>query len=174
MFKLFGISLLEILMVLFLAAIIAAFSIPSFEKTFEHAKQKTVSESLLSAINFARNEAIVRSGTVTLCHSEDQKTCHGDWSAGYLVLMKNQVLFSFQNKKNQDVLHWRAFPYYLDHLEFLASGKPNFQNGTFWYCPEHTKNPVWAIVMNQLGRTRLVYPDDSNVIVDDNGKILTC
>lgn len=174
MAKHLGFSLLEIVVALSLAAIIAAFAIPSFTNLFERAAQKILSEQLFRAINLSREEAISLGETVTLCQSENQNTCSGEWSSGYIVLSNDHVLFSFTNKKNQGELHWRAFPIYLDHLEFLSSGSSNFQNGTFWYCPKSAENPAWAIMLIQSGRARLVYPDKSGVIVDDQGEKIGC
>lgn len=169
-----GFSLLEILITITIVAILAAISVPSFENIFEHSNQKILSQQLLRAINFARSQAIALGQTVTLCKSNDQATCGGDWGSGYIILANDQVLYSFSNNKFRSQLNWRAFPIYLDHLEYLSSGLPNFQNGTFWSCPKDSGNPSWAIMMNQSGRVRVVYPDASGEIIDDEGEKLAC
>jgi hypothetical protein len=38
----------------------------------------------------------------------------------------------------------------------MPSGLMAYENGSFWYCEPHEKNPAWMLVVNQAGRGRLV------------------
>lgn len=172
MLKPTGFSLLEILITLSIAAIITAFSLGGFQSLFNKATEDIASKQLMRAITLARNDAIILGQTITLCKSTNQKTCGGDWSDGYIVLSNNKLLFSFKNNTGQ--LYWRAFPYFLDDLNFLSSGFANFQNGTFWYCLKNAAHPAWAIMLGQSGRARILYPNAQDVIIDEKGDPLDC
>ena len=128
----------------------------------------------MQAIALTRTEAETSGHSIMLCHSNDGETCHGDWSNGYIVSSDHQVVYRFINKNASEVLYWRAFPRMITFLEFLPNGLPNFQNGTFWYCPLKKKYPVWAIMLSQSGRARFVLPDERGKIIDDKENILLC
>ena len=92
-----GFSLLEILIILLLITIVSAFTIPSFVNFFQKTQQKIIREQLIRAIRFARSEAITRGKTVILCKNKN-------WSEGYLVESNDQVLFYFNQTKNNGML----------------------------------------------------------------------
>lgn len=162
-----GFSLIELLFVLAIIAIISAISFPSFETFFTQSKEKILSEKLLRSIHLARSEAVSRHAVVLLSKS-------GEWKNGFIISTSGQVLDVFQNEPIEGDLHWRSFPLDRDHLEFLASGFPRAENGTFWYCARSAKNPVWAIMMSQSGRARLVWRDQSGQILDDKERVIVC
>lgn len=168
-----GFTLLEFLVTIAIISILMLFVIPSFKSILQPSQNEMQSSQLFHAIHAAREEAVKHGSLVILCKSRDQKTCSGEWQDGYLILVDNKVLFSFHNN-SAGVLHWRAFPYFLDHLEFLPSGLPNFQNGTFWYCLNRAKNPDWAIMISQSGRARLLSPDEVGEINDEKDKPFQC
>lgn len=147
-----GYSLLEILVTLCVVLIITLISVTGFTQLFKKSQYEIVNARLMRAIQLARHEAMTHDKQIVLCQSRDQKTCSGEWCDGFVVMSDTGVVFSFKNTSTNDKLYWRAFPYYSKDIQFLPSGLPNFQNGTFWYCPENSINPVWAIVIaNRVG-----------------------
>lgn len=92
--KVKGISLIEIMIALSILSIIMFIGIPGFQSYFERNRAQAVSEGLISAIQMARSEAVVRNQSVELCLREEDDddqsiSCADDgtnWSAGWVLL----------------------------------------------------------------------------------------
>lgn len=82
-----GFTLIELLVTVAVAAILAVVAVPGFQALFQGNRAATQTNNLVSALNFARSEAIRRGTTVALCPSADQATCTGatDWTTGWIV-----------------------------------------------------------------------------------------
>lgn len=160
-----GFSLSELLIVLSILIILLVVTVPSQSIFFKKTQEQIIRSQLFHAIQIARNEAMVRGVRVTLCKSDDLKTCGGDWRNGYIMHANAKLLFVFQNTNNDGKIYWRAFPKNREDLLFLPTGATHSENGTFWYCQKtHLR---WAIIISQSGRVRIVYPDkNGNVPVD--------
>jgi len=168
-----GFSLLEILITLSIAAIITAISISSWNQFSQKSQAEVAMLQLQRAIALAREEAITRHEDITLCKSNDQKNCSGDWQDGYIIKNSASVLQEFEAASN-GILLLRAFPRNQDHLNFSPNGFSISENGTFWYCSTRAKNPSWALIMNRAGRVRVELPNQKGFILDDKGKPLEC
>ena len=82
-----GFTLVELLVSLALAAILASLSAPTFVKTLRDMRLLAYTHSLLGDLAFARSESIKRSRRVVLCKSSDGVDCTklGQWSTGWLI-----------------------------------------------------------------------------------------
>ncbi len=169
-----GFSLIELMAVLGIVAILTVMSITGFKFFSEKSTADVLSAQLIHAIHLTQSEAILRQDKVYLCGSSDQTTCLNDWKMGYIIRTTNRVIYHFQTIAGKGILHWRSFPLNKQTLEFLATGFPNAENGTFWFCRKETEKPMWAVVLNQAGRLRIVYPDRNGNILDDKGMELIC
>jgi len=169
-----GFSLIELLFVLMLMGILIATSMPLMMKIYQHIQARVACDQLVHAMKLARNEAVAKHVTVMLCKSKDQQTCSGEWINGYIILANQKILYVFKNPNLNGKINWRAFPLNKDNLQFLSTGFSKTENGTFWYCGADAEHPAWAIVMNQSGRIRVVFPDPHNEILDDNNAPLKC
>lgn len=168
-----GFSLIELIIVFSVLAILFVISIPAFNDYLQDTKEQTLSTQLLQAMETARSESTTRKKTIKLCKSVDQKTCSGDWLDGFIVADNKEVIFSFHNEPMKGKLQARLFPVGKDYLEFPPDS--NFkQNGTFWFCPPKSTDPVWAIIINQGGRARAAEKDKNGKILDGDGKTLGC
>ena len=162
-----GFSLIELLMVLSIIIGIMIFIVPSQKLFLTRGQDQVLRSQLLHAILLTRDEAIAKSEIMTLCASQDSKQCSGTWSQGYIIYSSQKVIAVFHNNEfDQGRIHWRAFPNDRNDLQFLSSGLPNSENGTFWYCAKDAKNPSWAIAVSQSGRARLMMPNEAGVIED--------
>jgi type IV fimbrial biogenesis protein FimT len=176
-------TLIEASVVLFIIGILMTLSLPMLKSFIERTDDELMQAQLLRAMALARFETRIRQMPVTLCKSKDHKHCSGEWKDGWIVFVdpnkegvvkrKEQILAVMQSAARYGKLYWRSFPVYRDYLLFL----PNWafsDNGTFWYCHHSALAPAWAIVMNQFGRARTVYPDQQGEIRVNNGKPLRC
>lgn len=88
----FGFTLVELVIVLALAAIITALATPSFRAMIQNNRAASQANDFLSALNLARSEAIKHGRASALCARRDPPTnpesCSAtptDWSTGWLV-----------------------------------------------------------------------------------------
>ena len=86
-----GITLIELMIALAIAAIILAVGVPSFQSMMRSNRAATQANEFTSAINLARSEAAKRGRNTVLCPSTDQASCTGgtDWAAGWLLFIDN-------------------------------------------------------------------------------------
>jgi len=87
-----GLTLIELITALAITASIIALSTPMVNMLREN-KAISISYEFISALNFARSEAIMRGNQVTVCRTIDGTRCEGnpdingqkDWSNGWIV-----------------------------------------------------------------------------------------
>jgi type IV fimbrial biogenesis protein FimT len=175
--RVYGFSLLELITVFCLIAIVTAMSLSGFKFFWQKTTTDVAASQLQRAIQLTRSEAIRSQKKAVLCGSVDQMNCSTDWKKGYLIKIDEHIVYYFAgyySGDSQNNLYWRSFPVNKKQLEFLSTGLPNSQNGTFWFCAENRLKPGWAIVMNQTGRMRKIYPDKDGNIRDEKGVVLAC
>lgn len=81
-----GFTLVEVMVTIAIAAILAAVAVPSFMNASLGWRLSTYANSVVSTAHIARSEAIKRNFKVTLCPSSDGATClDGGWEQGYIV-----------------------------------------------------------------------------------------
>jgi len=169
-----GFSLIELMTVVSIIGIVSVIGFSGFNFFLKKSEADVLSSELLRAIHLARSEAVLQHDNVMLCSSADQVNCSDRWKNEYIIRTKDHVIYHFQFLSQTGQLHWRSFPQNRQQLEFLSTGFPRSQNGTFWFCETDASDPAWAIMLNQSGRARRVYPDKAGHIRDDKGVDLTC
>lgn len=83
-----GVTLIELVVALTVLAILVAMGVPSFSDAGLPSQLRAVANRLSAATQLARNEAIKRDATVTLCPSLDANTCDAaatNWNEGWIV-----------------------------------------------------------------------------------------
>jgi type IV fimbrial biogenesis protein FimT len=82
-----GFTLIELIVTVALAAILLTIGVPSFQEMMRNNRAATHTNEMLTALNFARSEAVKRGRDVLLCPSTDPANwCVGtDWSGGWIV-----------------------------------------------------------------------------------------
>jgi len=86
--KIKAFSLIELMVTVAIAAILAALAAPNFASIIQNNSMTTQYNELLAGLNFARSEAIRRGIPVNVCKSNDQTNCGDntvDWQDGWLV-----------------------------------------------------------------------------------------
>lgn len=160
MFRIFqdGFSLIELLIVMALVSTVLAFIIPSYNTLISNTEDNIMTSQLLRAIHLAQTEAMMRQELITF------KKLSGGWEQGYEISIDDKTLHRFLNPKHKGQWHWRAFPVHREDLQFLRTGVSRSENGTFWYCQKNNSKPRWAVILNQAGRARVVYPNKEGKI----------
>lgn len=158
-----GFTVLELLMTLAIAAILATLAVPSFVGIVSRSRSAATVNELYTALNYARNTAIVRNSYVVLCKSADGASCdHGlpDWNSGWLVFDNLNRDAAAQVNPGEPILrvHGAAKSKALtisnrNSFTFRPIGTRSV-NGTFLYCSEDRKHDR-ALIVNVMGRVRV-------------------
>ncbi|MDR7067685.1 type IV fimbrial biogenesis protein FimT [Pseudoxanthomonas japonensis] len=82
-----GFTLIELVVTLAVAAIIAAIAVPAMQSLINSGRLNSMAEELTTAMQLARSEAIRRATTVTMCGSANGTTCANgtDWNRWIIV-----------------------------------------------------------------------------------------
>lgn len=81
-----GFSLIELMVAVVLLVVLLGVGVPSFRSIRENGMITAASNDMVTVLQFARNEAIYSGANVTVCPSNDQTTCSGTWSNGWIAL----------------------------------------------------------------------------------------
>ncbi|MFZ5594347.1 MAG: GspH/FimT family pseudopilin [Pseudomonadota bacterium] len=81
-----GFSLVELMVVLAIAAIIATIAVPSFRSTLQNNRLASQANDFVATLHLARGEAVKQGRRTTVCVSDNQTSCSGtDWAKGWLA-----------------------------------------------------------------------------------------
>ncbi len=80
-----GVTLIELMTTLAVAAILVAWAIPSFRAYLQNTRVSTQTNEFVAAVNLARSTAITDGVAVTACTSNAANTCGGSWNDGWLM-----------------------------------------------------------------------------------------
>jgi type IV fimbrial biogenesis protein FimT len=83
-----GFTLIELIITVVIVVILLTVGVPSFQEMMRNNRAATQANEFLTALNFARSEAVKRGRNVSLCPSTDQASCSGtDWSGGWIAFV---------------------------------------------------------------------------------------
>jgi len=88
-----GLTLIELLTTLALAAILLTLGVPAFNEVMARHRVTTAANGLLADVHLARSEALKRGVRVALCTGSETETspgfacAAGDWHSGYLIFI---------------------------------------------------------------------------------------
>jgi type IV fimbrial biogenesis protein FimT len=85
-----GFSLLELMVTVAIAGMLATLAAPVFDSMIRANRTKTVANELLASLNRARSEAIRRGQPVSICRSSDGSSCATSgtgWDSGWIVFV---------------------------------------------------------------------------------------
>ncbi|MDO9605691.1 MAG: GspH/FimT family pseudopilin [Hydrogenophaga sp.] len=163
-------TLIELMVTIAIAAILAGLAAPSFKEMMANNQLKSHASSLLSSLLQARGEAIKRNGQVVLCKSATGSECTtaGGWQQGWVmfadadgdgvldagesVIQRTETLtgnFSLTAISDAVVVH---------RLTYAGSGSANGeQEVTFSLCKVGTSSgKARDIVLSPTGRPKIV------------------
>jgi len=80
-----GVTMIELLIVLVIAGILAGLAAPSFSRFINDTRQTSAMTQLTGDLNRARSEAIKRNQRMLVCARDDNTSCGTDWNNGWLV-----------------------------------------------------------------------------------------
>ena len=83
-----GLTLLELMLAITIAAILLGVAVPSFTTAMRNSQQISAANDLLASMHFAREMAIRRNTRVTMCPSSSGTACEAvTWDQGWVVFV---------------------------------------------------------------------------------------
>ena len=178
-------TMIEVLTALSIILIFTMIALPQINQLFVSNQDEVLLSQLQDTIQIAIQAAYAKNTAVVMCQSEHHFICDSKQQKRWVIFFdenhdgmmhnQHQQFAVIQLKFNQrNTLHWRLFPIRRLYLLFNPEDTLHSSNGTFWYCHFDDLSPVWALIMNQSGRVRIVRRDRYGNIIDAEGKILHC
>ena len=158
-----GFTLIELIVVLSIAAINSALAAPSFAEMIRNHRLTTQANDILSQLYYARSEAIRRGVQVSI---RSTSNINSDWTSGWQIFADADADGQFDN--GTDVLLRVREPLdgnytltsgnnYQTWLAYLPSGYPaaGLGNDTFTLCAGNDANRARTITVNNTGRASI-------------------
>ncbi len=84
-----GFTLIELMIAVSILAVVMLLAIPDFNSMIRNNSIASMNNTLLSALNFARSEAIKRGVSVSVCATQDANfsACGSAWNIGWIVFV---------------------------------------------------------------------------------------
>lgn len=154
-----GFTLYELLLTLLLLAVVASVGLPSFEALLARSRQSIEVNALFHAFHQARKESIMRRRSVTLCPSDDGRSCaaSSNWSGGWIMSHdpdpsqadagKSVVLAHHVRDGIRITANRQAFA--------LRATVRRATNGTIVVCDARNRVRPKALIISYTGRPRV-------------------
>lgn len=161
-----GFTLIELMITLAVAAILLGLAAPSFNEIIKDSRLTTQINSLASSLNLARSESIKRSLTVTVCKSNNQTACVGNWQDGWIVFEDindngtvdagDTIIRTNSALTNGNTL---VFPG-KNRVTYKSDGFAIGYNSTFKLCDNRGYTKAKGLVVSNSGRVRTANASD--------------
>jgi len=167
-----GVTLLELMVALAIAAILLTMALPGFSSLARSSRLSSVTNEFVSSLHLARSEAIKRNSHVVMCKSATGGSCaaSGGWNQGWLMFHdgnNNAVLdigetVILTRQPFPEGLSFEGNGWIARYISYTPSGATRttsgiLQVGTLTVC-EQSAGPTSArqIVISRTGRPRTV------------------
>lgn len=106
-----GFTLVEVLVVMAIAAILLAVAMPNFQNIIANTRTSEAANALIGTFDLARTEAVRRGLNVTVCRSTNAEvalpTCAGvgDWADGWFVFVDNSGVQGVRDAGDNEILY---------------------------------------------------------------------
>ena len=159
-----GLTLIELLITLALAAILLTLGVPAFSGTLERTRVATTMHQVSADLAMARSTAIMRRSQIVVCPRTPDNHCRSDndWSHGWMVFTDDDG--NRQPDEDGHIVRVTDPPAHRSlaidstrrFLRYQRDGRSAHSNQTVRVCSgEHLAGTV---VLNNLGRVRSARP----------------
>ena len=167
-----GFTLIELMVVVAIAAILASQAVPSLTATVRSIQLSTATNTFFTSLILTRSEAIKRNSRAVLCKSVAGGACDssGGWEQGWIVFhdLNNNVtvdageVILLRQEALQVPLRLTGNTNVANYISYTSTGTTEmvsgaFQAGTLTACTESlTRVVARQIVISSMGRPRSV------------------
>jgi type IV fimbrial biogenesis protein FimT len=165
-----GLTVIELMIVLVLLAILMTLVAHPMGKLVHGTRVKVRAGQILTALNLARNEAILRNAVVSMCPLEHSETgvphCGPDYAAGWVVFVNPQGNRHIEKPAEEVIRVYAGLPPgYLvtnragsrlanDLINYYPDGSSR-RNLTLQLCgPPGSAIDSWSVIVSMAGRPR--------------------
>lgn len=161
----YGFTLVELIVVLSIAAIIVSIAAPSFMNIIANNRVTAASNDLVVALNLGKSEAIRTGQNTVLCQSSDGATCGGDqagWENGWILFSDTDGNNALDAGERLIRVHSALDPQlgfrlnegtHSSFVRFTPTGGTNTY-GSFCFENNHDSTKSKMVVITQFGRFR--------------------
>jgi type IV fimbrial biogenesis protein FimT len=182
-----GFSLVELMVTLFVAAILLTMAVPSFQVMVEDNSLTSQINLFIGALSGARSEAVKRGQRVGLCKSANGSTCvtTGGYEQGWIVFVDNdndgvrdtaptnEELLRVNGALRQG-LTLRGASNFANGMSFVPSGGAN-NASRFVLCKDNQVQKSRALLISLVGQIRLAADNNGDGVPQgENGNNITC
>ncbi|MGD8569830.1 MAG: GspH/FimT family pseudopilin [Gammaproteobacteria bacterium] len=171
-----GFTLIELLITISLAMIILSFAVPSFSSFIKNGRVTTITNTLVTDVNYARHEAVTRGANVVLCRSANPTAatpaCGGnsnDWSSGWLIFISKDTNTVYDDgvdtllrvgARTEGTVGIKSNAVSDAELVYKADGTIDMGGGTavFAVCDDRGEGQGNQLQVGPTGRPRLITP----------------
>ncbi len=157
-----GLSLIELMIVLAAAAVIATIAVPSMGAFVQESRVTSMSNHLVANLRYARHEAVFRRANVVACPGDEQAGCTGSnrWDQGWIVFIDAND--SRQPDRPEDILRVVAPDERMlmhsagrNRVRFQPHGGAYGTNLTIRVCDTSQLAQPRAVIVSNPGRVRV-------------------
>lgn len=191
-----GFTLVELLIVIALAAIMVAMGMPHFGEMVKDNRRAAEVNRFVSSLNLARTEALKRRTTVTVCKTSAPLAVTPDcdvaasWEDGWLIFVNldgddspaavdgGETVLRVSDAIGNDIT-LTGFGDFGNHVSYGFDGTlrvpATSTGGRFTFCDDRGAPAARAVLINNTGRARLSTDTDADDIHEDEANNdLTC
>jgi type IV fimbrial biogenesis protein FimT len=163
-----GLTLIELIVTIAVLTIMLTLAVPGYQQFTARNEVAAEVMRLKTALSLARNTAITRRSTITVCPSPDGVNCtNGDWTAPLVVvdgeasggsLSGDEILRQLGESRVISVT------YRADNrpVRYKQMGRSTGHNGTFDICGQYDAGA--QVIVSNFGRTRTTVNRPNNCI----------
>ncbi len=158
-----GVTLLELLIVLMVAGVLAAAAVPGLGAFILNARRTADVNGFVTAVQLARSEAFKRGRTVVLCKTADGTHCGGsdvDFDQGWMVFVND----GSESPPRRDADEPQLYAYRPEMAGSITANRRLFEfrpfgrrstNGTVTFCDRRGAGQARAVIVSFTGRPRV-------------------
>ncbi len=104
-----GFNLLELMVGITVLGVLLGIGVPSFTQMIRNNRIASQANDVVSALNFARSEALKRSIPVSVCPASGNACAGTDWNTGILVFTDDQGSVGTPDGSDEILQRWSAY-----------------------------------------------------------------